>query len=366
MFVGLGFMAFMSVTTLAIDVGMLMTAKTQAQTAADASALAGATALAFNSASDYTSSGPAVQSAINAAIAAGNGVVGSPVSINASDVSFQPDPVTGTIDRVKVAVYRTAARSNPVPTLIGSIFGIRSVDIGATATAETIPANAENCIKPWAVPDKWIENTNPPWDGTDTFNAHPLSPTLTPDGFVGTNSAGYSGYNPQTNAGTKLTLTSNAGTVSGVQTYFRVDLPGSSGAGDFQNDIDSCHAGTMQIGDTMTAEPLNMKAATKAGVDALVAQDPSAYYDTTTHQVVSSQHPSPRVVVIPLYDPLQYQNTLIAGHPEIVIADFMGFFIESADATGKVTGWIVPIAGLTKGAGTPPVVAFGRSIRLVN
>ena len=37
-FVGLGFMAFMSATILAIDVGMLMTARAQAQTSADAGA----------------------------------------------------------------------------------------------------------------------------------------------------------------------------------------------------------------------------------------------------------------------------------------------------------------------------------------
>ena len=45
-FVGMGFMAFLAASTLAIDVGMFMTARTQAQTAADAAALAGAVALA--------------------------------------------------------------------------------------------------------------------------------------------------------------------------------------------------------------------------------------------------------------------------------------------------------------------------------
>src|SRR6266849_365321 len=66
-FVSLGFMAFVAATTLAIDVGMLMTARTQAQNAADAGALAGATALAFNNFTDHSASGPAVTGAINAA-----------------------------------------------------------------------------------------------------------------------------------------------------------------------------------------------------------------------------------------------------------------------------------------------------------
>src|SRR5439155_6213335 len=64
-FIGCSLMGFMAASTLAIDVGMVMTARTQAQTAADAGALAGAVALAFNSSTDHTSSGPAVQGAIN-------------------------------------------------------------------------------------------------------------------------------------------------------------------------------------------------------------------------------------------------------------------------------------------------------------
>ena len=44
-FVGMGMMAFLSASMLAIDVGMLMTARNQAQNSADAGALAGATAL---------------------------------------------------------------------------------------------------------------------------------------------------------------------------------------------------------------------------------------------------------------------------------------------------------------------------------
>ena len=56
-FVGIGLMTFMAATTLAVDVGMFMTARTQAQTSADAGALAGATALVFNNWDDRTSSG---------------------------------------------------------------------------------------------------------------------------------------------------------------------------------------------------------------------------------------------------------------------------------------------------------------------
>ena len=66
-FVGMGFMAFLAASTLAIDVGMFMTARSQAQNSADAGALAGAVALAFNDYNNRSASGPAVQNALVAA-----------------------------------------------------------------------------------------------------------------------------------------------------------------------------------------------------------------------------------------------------------------------------------------------------------
>ena len=92
-FISLGFLGFLSATMLAIDVGMLMTARNQAQNAADAGALAGATALAFNNFNDHSANGPAVQSAINTAKA--NSVIGQAPSVIPADVEFPQDPATG-------------------------------------------------------------------------------------------------------------------------------------------------------------------------------------------------------------------------------------------------------------------------------
>ena len=138
-FVGIGFLAFVAATTLAIDVGMFMTARSQAQTAADAGALAGATALVFDDYDDRSAGGPAVQSAINTALF--NGVMSSSVAVAPSDVLFPIGP-GGVSNRVRGNVYRTGGRNNPVPTLIGPVFGVPTVDIRATATAEASPANA--------------------------------------------------------------------------------------------------------------------------------------------------------------------------------------------------------------------------------
>ena len=137
--VGIGFMAFFAATTLAIDVGMFMTARSQAQNAADGGALAGVTALVFNDWDNRTASGPAVSSAVTTAKA--NMVIGSAPSVLSNDVTFPVGP-TGLSNRVQVDVFRTSNRLNPVATLIGPVFGLNTIDIAATATAEASPANA--------------------------------------------------------------------------------------------------------------------------------------------------------------------------------------------------------------------------------
>ena len=111
--VGMGFMTFFAASTLAIDVGMYMTARSQAQNAADAGALAGATALVFNDYDDRSAGGPAVRSAITTAES--NLVIGNRVSVQAGDVTFPLGPA-GVANRVKVNVFRTTNRNNPVAT----------------------------------------------------------------------------------------------------------------------------------------------------------------------------------------------------------------------------------------------------------
>ena len=105
-----------------------------------------------------------MRSAINTAL--GNDVMHADVSVLPSDVTFP------TIDRVRVAVFRTSDRSNPVAALIGPIFGVPTVNVAANATAEASPANAMSCVKPFTIPDRWQENGNPDWDPGDTFDRY--------------------------------------------------------------------------------------------------------------------------------------------------------------------------------------------------
>ena len=362
-FVGMGFMAFLSATTLAIDVGMFMTARSQAQNSADAGALAGATALAVNNFFDHSTSGPAVQSALTAAQA--NQVIAQTVSVKSADVEFLNNPTSGVQNRVKVTVYRTAARDNPIPTMMGRFFGVSQVDVLATATAEAAPANAETCLKPFTIPDKFIDNHDPGgWTPNSDFN--PAT-----DVYIGpSDPVNYTGFNGTRDKGLEMTLKAN-NTSKAVSSYYNpYDLPGSIGAADYRNNIATCNPAKVHPNDILPPENGNMVGPTAQGMADLIAQDPNAYWDTSCQCVQGSAFPfgrSPREVVIPVFDPLAFANGASSGKNIVQdFTNFIGFFIEPLTGAGEVKGRIIPISGLIDGsAGPAPAGSFPYVIRLV-
>jgi hypothetical protein len=122
----------------------------------------------------------------------------------------------------------------------------------------------------------------------------------------------------------------------------------------------------MGFGELLTTEPGNMVGPTHQGMAELIDRDPSAYWDTHNDRVVSSMHPSPRVVAIPLFDPVYYDSGKRNGrNADLKAVNYMGFFIEDMQG-GNVVGRITPIGGMLTGNGGPaPVGAFPLAITLV-
>ena len=89
--------------------------------------------------------------------------------------------------------------------------------------------------------------------------------------------------------------------------YGALDLDGvGGGAAEYRNNIEGCNSRPLSPGDFVTKEPGNMVGPTRQGVQDLMGQDPDAYWDTENQCVVTRMTPtSPRIVVIPLYDPAQ-------------------------------------------------------------
>lgn len=366
-FVGMGFMAFLAATTLAIDVGMFMTARSQAQNSADAGALAGAVALLFDDFDNRSSSGPAVQSALEAS--RGNEVVGAQVDVTPSDVTFLVGP-QGISNRVRVNVFRTVARGNAVPTLMGRYFGVSRADVTATATAEASPANAMTCVKPFTIPDKWTERQDPGgWDSLNsTFDMvnNKGVPLANPDVYVPADQTGYTGYDQERDRGMELMIRAGTGNNITPSFYFSYAMGDITGGSEYRWNIANCNTTMMGWGDLLLAEPGNMVGPTTQGIDDLIARDTNAYWDRSANRAVSTNNPSPRVIVIPVYDPVYYDTGKRNGRDaDLKVANYVGFFVEGRSGN-NVYGRITPVSGLYRGNGGPaPSGAFPKAIRLV-
>jgi hypothetical protein len=373
-FVGIGLMTFMAATTLSIDVGMFMAARSQAQNAADAGALSGAIALAFNDFNNRSASGPAVSAAISAAQS--NAMIGAAPSVLPSDVTFPNDPL-GQPSRVRVSVYRISERSNAVPTIIGTMFGVDTVGISATATAEAARANAMTCVKPFMIPDRWHEATGSFNPLTSTFqmydNRNNLLPPAQRDSYVPANQSGYTGYTAA-DKGTELILRAGSGNNIEPTAYQSWSMPGNSGeiGSDFyRHNISGCNTTIIPLDLNnplyLLQEPGNVVGPTGQGIDELIALDPGARWNTSCQCVRGSNFGiSPRVTPLPLYDPKKYAEGKANGrNADFWLANIMGFFIDRREGN-QVYGFITPISGLINPNGGPaPDGAFPVAIRLV-
>jgi hypothetical protein len=353
----------MSASVLALDVGMFMVARTQAQAAADAGALAGATALVYDDFDNRAASGPAVQNAIQAATSEANSVMSQPVSVLPADVTFP------TVDRVQVRVQRSVARGNPLMPFLAPMIGLNEVDLGAIAVAEAAPVNAMTCVKPFTIPDRWEEHTEPPWDPiNDTFDVVDKKgkPLPNPDVYVPADQPGYTGYNSVRDRGTQVVIKAANGSNLYPSFYYPYSMGGVSGADEYRWNIGHCNQTIMGFGDLLVSEPGNMTGPTSQGVADLIALDPHAYWDSVNQKVVSEMHPSPRVATIPVFDPVYYHTGKMNGkNADLKVANYIGIFIERMQGN-DVIARITPVGGLMKGNGGPaPAGAFPKAIVLV-
>ena len=132
--------------------------------------------------------------------------------------------------------------------------------------------------------------------------------------------------------------------------YNAWDLPGSVGASDYSNNIASCNPNLVKIGDWMSPENGNMVGPTKQGTDTLMMSDSGATWDDGCKCVTKSAYypkPSPRVRILPLYDPQVYADGKASGksNPQLVVVNYAGFFVEDVTGAGQVTGRLMSVSG---------------------
>jgi Putative Flp pilus-assembly TadE/G-like len=393
MLVLIGFLTFV------VDHGVMWVARAQAQNAADAGALAGAVAMAYdaNGWTDQTATGPARQSAYQ--MASTHGVIGAfPSVVMATDVVFTPFPTdmcpldgAGLPHCIRVDVYRNQTRSNPLPSIFGQVFGITAHGVRATATARVAVADASDCLKPWIIPDKWADNfdtspenpgnTPPVWSQDDTYERFDNrgNPLVPPDAYVAPSSSGPgTGFTVAADRGQPITLKQGSPHTSLQSGVFQpVRIPrfdgGSSGGSDYEDNIASCNGLPVGIGDILQSENGNMIGPTGHGVDALIALDPTARWDTGTQSVINScatANPScgrsPRIVAVPVFDTEYFYTNDRNGLPTFRIVNILGFFIDHMQGN-DVVGYLMEAPGLARAATAPiqPQSSFLAEIQLI-
>jgi hypothetical protein len=178
LFVAIGLMLLTGIVGLAIDLASLYVARNEAQRAADAAALAGASEFVSSSVTNglMTVSAVAPLAAAQASqIGNQNLIIGRNPNLLATNFNSSCPPPTGvsggcfdfsiTNDpRITVVVKRD------MPTYFMRIFGITAVPISVQATAEAYnpaggagPTNSVQCVKPWLLPncDPNFASSNP-------------------------------------------------------------------------------------------------------------------------------------------------------------------------------------------------------------
>jgi hypothetical protein len=293
---------------------------------------------------------------------------------------------------VRINVFRNQrAGGSPLPTLFTKLVGVTNQGVQATATAAVLFSNSTNCVKPFAIPDKWTElanNIGPAgWDPTDSFERYvhqggttgaimsPADVYGPPTGGAGGNGTG---FDVTANYGLQFTITAanlNAAVESGW--YYPVVLCSASGADCYRTDLATCSSRVVRPGDVLTMEPGVMSGPTRQGVADLINLDPTAVWSLSANGgrggvsggcMSSSSNPcalSPRVVAVAAFDPDVWDSTASGGRSTVTIRRVIGMFIEAVQNDGMLVRLMPYPSAAYPGPTDVPGASFVVSIVLV-
>lgn len=357
-FVGLTLPALLGFLALGIDLGMLFVARTDAQRAADAAALAGASAFIDNSSDNAV--GPAQARAME--YARRNTFRNGPIDSSEITVTVIPES-----SKVGVLVRRDSVR-----TWFGWLFGVRTVPISAYAAAVANSAGAAKCVRPFAVPDIWNDangdrNGNHLWDQNEIWRlgdnpGDSYQKYTGPDGSTSETGYGsawrnppYSGFVGDFGRQIKIKVT-DPNDVQQLQPgiFLPWTLPedpnmqacqagggGGQGAAAYRANICSCNHSNIALDTEYPLKTGNMVGPTWQGVNELIQQDPGAHWNPATNTVDGSAwgsdwFNSPRTIKVALFDPTQITGP---GKQTIKFNNFAVLFLdEQLSSQDPVTG----------------------------
>jgi hypothetical protein len=318
-------LVLMGFGAIVLDFGTVWLGRGQTQNAADAGALAGAIARAFDeTGATPASNGASAQSAILAAHS--HYVMGD---LATATVSFPDCPawaVAAGAQCVEVNVYRDGTNGSAMlPKYLSNIFPSATLKIKAHALARASAANHSNCLKPWIIPDKYHEVTAP----ADTFNGMDF---YTQPGYT------------LADIGTVLTLhPGNPHDTPSPSDYYSIGIGAT-----YEDAITGCVL-SFGLGDAVETLP-------------------GGHVGPTNHGLADLTADGPVVVPIAMYSPVEWTAMdRHSGKFTIHIVNIMGLRIDHGGAHGEVQGTIVALPGdlVTSDPNAPPGAGFLKIIELV-
>jgi len=368
--------SLLSVVALAMDLGLLYTARAEAQRAADSAALAGAAEFIYNV--------PAT-AAINPATAAAEQYA---TMNQIRNVAIDTSEVTVQVDAPSRSVHVMIRRAG-IPMWFARLFGWSTAPVAASAMARASATGTQHCMAPLALPDWWddpddddvVVNQMPDPAETWTWGDDPGQESYQPytNDSPGETGLGSLFRGPTRDRGRLMVVKqqtpggnpNNPNPIELQPGWFHaVRLPNNAdgstnkGANDFRNSFYNCTGGPVAVGDTLDLEQGNMVGPTNKAVDSLIALDPGAQWDNTT-QMVTTGWGSPRILTIMLFSPEQLAQ--MQGNHEFQPNNFALFFIEGRTGGGgsqaSITGRFIQYASGTGGPG--PAGSLNLRVQLV-
>ena len=371
---------------LTIDIGRQLVTRSQLQNAADAGALAGAALYCTGSEPTIAQ----VQDEVRLVGGANKALQRSAVEIDIPNEQITISDVeeTGTHDVTVLTQSNTAQFLTGLFTIFQNMPNMDDADpsdafVRAIATARCGATCSVSCVKPWSPPDRWDDITgipgymggarNPDWRNNNRWdsefdwsdhdrNGNKLWDVGEPYGDANGNGQldqeayhpSLTGYGPDPVPGNYLSPDGdlglelilhfdNGGASTTPGQYQSVQLPPVNkgtpipGGDEYRENIARCNPVAIEKGDWLRLETGGMVGPTNQGMRDLIAQDPDAVWDPTTQNVQNSDFPiSPRIVLIPLYDP---RIGVRPGHQtDIQVVKVAAFFMERMTGPAEVRG----------------------------
>ena len=377
---------------LTIDIGRMLVTRTQLQNGADAAARGGA--------SLYCSGQPTEAEVKAEAKMVGDANQALENAAIDLDIPYEDIVITETGMNHDVTV---TTRSDTRQFLLG-LFAIfqnsdptvpdaqTDANVTAIATARCGATCGPNCVKPWSPPDRWDDVTgipgymgerrgrsvNPDWrnngvwdhetirndangnglydqgepyddnNGNGQYDEEFYHPSLTgygPDPVPGNT------LSPEGDLGLQLVLKFDIGggnTLTPPGQYQAIRLPPINkgtpvpGADEYRENIERCNQSSIEQGDWLELETGAMAGPTDQGMEDLIRKDPDAYWDPSTQSIQDSRFAvSPRIVLIPIYDP---RIPVLSGHQgAIQVVKVAAFFMEEMVGNAEVRGRFIKV-----------------------